>query len=406
MLAPLPLEPIRPQTRPRIAIYPGGLDCLSVGSGQYRYVVDLVRTLHEMQLPLDFVVLGARAEPAPDIASVFHPSNNAWHYRFLPHACGRGSFYLRQARLAHALWGERIDLCHCLHSAIPLLAPCPVVATQHDMMFELFPEYAEAVRSRPYRITRWTVRRRVHRVICVSQTTADDLGRLWRVNASRLDVVHHGTSFATLGRTPGVAVSLPPTLQNLGNGPVLVSPYNLEPRKNLGALLEALARLRPAHSQLMLVLFGGAALTSTRELAFRQHVRRLGLDKNVLLTGPLSDEQLAWLYRKATALVFPSLYEGFGLPVLEAMAAGACVIARGASAMAEVVGEAGVLVETQNPIDLANAIAMLLRDEDRRTRLAAAAKKRAALFTLQRMARQTYECYRKALGLSSADGKI
>ena len=123
-------------------------------------------------------------------------------------------------------------------------------------------------------------------------------------------------------------------------------PYNLEPRKNLAALVSAFAQALPAAPAARLVLYGRAAVTPEREVEFDRTVAALGVRQAIVRTGFLTDDQLGWLYRRATIFAFPSLYEGFGYPVLEAMAAGACVVARGASAMAEVMDEAGVAVET------------------------------------------------------------
>jgi glycosyltransferase involved in cell wall biosynthesis len=179
--------------------------------------------------------------------------------------------------------------------------------------------------------------------------------------------------------------------------PLLVAPYNLEPRKNLDALLAAVARLKEQTPGLMLALYGRAAVDDEREARFRARVSELRLDGAVSLTGFLEDPELAGLMERAEVFVFPSLYEGFGLPVLEAMTRGACVVARGESAMAEVVGDAGVLVETADPEQLAGALGALLRDPARRGRLGARARARAADWTTERMARETLACYERAL---------
>jgi glycosyltransferase involved in cell wall biosynthesis len=126
----------------------------------------------------------------------------------------------------------------------------------------------------------------------------------------------------------------------------------------------------------------------------------LNLEGQVVRTGVLTDSALARLYDQATLFVFPSLYEGFGLPVLEAMAAGKCVLARSASAMVEVVGSAGMLVETRDPEALAAAISKLLADMDLRQELGRAAQERSALFTTERMAQLTYQSYCAALAMS------
>jgi glycosyltransferase involved in cell wall biosynthesis len=381
-------------TVPRVALDLGGLDALSLGNGQYRYLVDLVRGLGRLRPPFRFLVLGVRPSPPPLLAPLFITEPQTWRYLPFLRSIGRGSFYRDQVRLAAVLLLERVDLCHSLHAVVPLLAPCPLVVTQHDLMFELFAEYRPAVRSRPYRMTRWGVRHRARRVLCISATTAADLNRLWQVPMERIDVVHHGTDFAAAGQGD---LDLPPALAALGGGPVLVAPYNLEPRKNLGTLLEAFGRLRQAGLDLKLVLFGRAGATPEREQAFNAQVRRAGVADRIVLSGYLSDAELAWLYRRATLFVFPSLYEGFGLPVLEAMAAGTCVVVRGFSAMAEVVGSAGATTEMSDSSRLANTLAELLRRPERRAAFGEAAQRRAASFTLEKMAGLTAETYGKVL---------
>jgi glycosyltransferase involved in cell wall biosynthesis len=177
----------------------------------------------------------------------------------------------------------------------------------------------------------------------------------------------------------------------------LLSPYNLEPRKNLAGLVRAFACLRPQFPPLRLVLFGNAAWTPERENAFNALIDGLGVRAAVIRLGCVTDAELRWLYRHATLFAFPSCYEGFGLPVLEAMANGGCVVVRNASAMVEVVGDAGALVETIDTPAFAVCIAALLRDPTRRGMLGSAARHRAASFTVERMARLTYESYRQAL---------
>jgi glycosyltransferase involved in cell wall biosynthesis len=268
-----------------------------------------------------------------------------------------------------------------------------VVATLYDLMFELFPDYAEAVRSRPYRIQRWAMRRRARRVIAISETTARDARRLWGLGPDRMDVVALGSRLDAAAGGPAEPPGLPE------GALVVLSPYNLEPRKNLARLLHAMAAIRGSVPAARLVLYGRAAVTPEREAAFARSVEELALGPLLVLTGLLDDADLARWYRRADLFVFPSLYEGFGLPVLEAMAAGACVVARDASAMAEVVGDAGVLVDTTDAAALAETLVSLLADPARRRALGERARRRAAGFTVERMARQTLDVYARALHL-------
>ena len=385
-----------PMAKPRIAIDFSGLDHLSIRNGQYRYAVDLVEGLAGLHLEAEFIVLGSRPLPVAELQALFETPG--WRYLESVRHDGRAAYYRNQLGLAWTALREGVDLLHVLHSPVPVFAPCPMVVTIFDLMYELFPEYAQAARSRSYRIDRWAVTHRARRLISISATTADDLDRLWGIRRTRIDVVPLGSRFVTSTNLHGGNRDRRTRFGELRSGETLLSPYNLEPRKNLEALLKAVAALRREYPQLRLLLFGRAAVDSAREQQFDRSVAELGLHDAVHLLGPLDDTDLAWLYGHTTAFIFPSLYEGFGLPVLEAMASGACVVVRNASAMAEIVGATGVLVETADSDALAAAVAALLDAPERRAQLGAAARQRAAAFTIERMARLTYASYCATLG--------
>jgi glycosyltransferase involved in cell wall biosynthesis len=382
---------------PLIAVDFSTLDHLG-GGGQYRYCVSLMRALASLDVEADFLVLGSGSEAVPELREFVAGRPQRWRYVRFEHSRGRASYWIDQLNYARLLRREGVALFHSLHGLALLWAPCPVVVTQYDLMDELFPEYELARKSRPYRINRWAVRRLANRVICISEATARDLHHLWAIDKGRIDVVQLGSEFSCAPKPhdDGRIYARPP--HERPSNPVLVSPYNLEPRKNLSGLLAALVKLRERYPTLKLLLFGRAAVTPEREAEFQRMVRELKLDDMIAKTGFIEDDDLRRVYRMGDVFVFPSFYEGFGLPVLEAMASGACVVARGASAMAEVVGEAGVLVETKNATALAAAIASLLDDPIRRKELGEAALRRATSFSVERMARLTYRSYRAALG--------
>jgi glycosyltransferase involved in cell wall biosynthesis len=385
------------KTAPLIVIDFSTLDHLDLGGGLYRYGVSLVKALAALAPDADFLLIGSQPKPVVELEEVVTGGSICWRYARFEHSRGRASYWIDQLNYARLLRRESAALFHSLHGLVPLLAPCPVVITQHDLMYELFPEYELARKSRPYRINRWAVRRFVKRVICISEATARDLHDLWAIERTRIDVVSHGSEFSCAADSHDDGRIHAELAHERPSNFVLVSLYNLEPRKNLSGLLAAVVRLRERYPSLKLVLFGRAAVTPAREAEFQRMVRELRLDDVIEQTGFIEDEDLQRLYRASDLFVFPSLYEGFGLPVLEAMASGACVVARGASAMAEVVGDAGALVETKNADVLAAAIASLLEDPRRRRQLGEAARRRARGFSTRRMASLTYASYRAAL---------
>jgi len=368
-------------TRPHIAIDFRWLDQLSICNGQYRYAVDLIRGLAAQHAPSKFLVLGSQAAPVAEIAPVFRDRKH-WQYHSVPRFTGRGALYREQLRYQFLLRRLKVDVLHALHSFVPVFSPIPVVATVYDLMQELFPEYASVVSSRDYRFQRWTLQRFAARAIAISQTTADDLHRLWRFPSERTDTVYLGPELPTAGLG-----------ERRADPPIILAPYNLEPRKNLFRLLEALAQLWYLGRRFQLVLFGRAACNDAREREFQARLDELELRSSTTLTGRISDEKLAELYRSASVFVFPSLYEGFGLPVLEAMSAGVTVVAHNESAMPEVVGDAGLLVDMRSVQAICEGLVAALHSPGLGTRAA----QRACAFSRERMAAETLGVYEKAL---------
>ena len=371
----------------RIAIDATAFDTISRGSGQYRYMVDLVRGLCELDTRDEYFVVGSGGSAPEELESVFNGSTS---FTFVSRAQSqrRGSFFVEQMRWAYWLRRTKIELLHALHTFIPLLTAIPIVATKYDLMIELFPEYEPGRSSQAYRWHRWSARNRVRTLIAISDATAGDLVAVWNIDRTRIAVVPLGVGIV---RADGL------THEYDSARPLLVSPYNLEPRKNLAALLKAVHVVRRAIPHVQLQLYGNAAVTIDRERAFLGLAQALGLDDCIVRTGILSTDELAALYERATVFVFPSLYEGFGLPILEAMRSGCCVVARGTSSMAEVLGDTGLLTETADSEKLAETILLALRDPSLRSMLGERARARSLHYTVNRMARETHDVYLDAL---------
>ena len=285
----------------------------------------------------------------------------------------------------------RVDLLHSLASTAPLRGRFARVVTIHDLIYARFPEAHPGLRDRGMRVLVPAAARRSDRVIAISQSTRSDIVQLLGVSAQRIDVVPQGVN--AIG-----AASAPPEPETrarfaLDQREVVLSLSAKRPHKNLLALLGALALISPERRPL-LVLPG---YSTWHEAELRARAVQLGVDGDVRLLGWLEGEELEGLWALARAFVFPSLYEGFGLPVLEAMARGVPVACSRASSLPEVAGGAALLFDPHSEPAIAQAIERLLGDEAERARLVALGRERAGQFTWRRTARLTLDSYMRAL---------
>ena len=284
-------------------------------------------------------------------------------------------------RLA-AAWG--VDLVHSLASTAPGWGRFRRVTTIHDLHYRTVPEAHFGLRAAGMRLLVPLAARRSHRIIAVSRATRDDVVEYLRVSPDRVDVVHQG-----LGRGSRAA----PREIDTGGRPLLLTAAAKRPHKNLLALLEALALL-PPEGRPLLVLPG---YPTPHEEELKARAEHLGVCGDVRFLGWVDDAEMEGLYAAAEAFVFPSLAEGFGLPVLEAMARGVAVACSNRPPLTEVAGDAALLFDPTSPRAIADAVGRMLRDEDLRQRLRAAGPVRAARFTWSETARRTIRAYRKAL---------
>jgi glycosyltransferase involved in cell wall biosynthesis len=285
-----------------------------------------------------------------------------------------------------------VDLVHSLASTAPLWGRFRRVVTVHDLIYAHFPAAHAGVRDKAMRVLVPAAARRAHRVIADSQSTRDDLVELVGLPAERIDVVPLGLG-AVRRSAPTPPVQLRERLR-LGDHPIVLSLSAKRPHKNLLALIGALARI-PAESRPVLVLAG---YPTEHEAQLRELTRSLGLDEHVRFPGWLSEADVEGLWAIAAAFVFPSLYEGFGLPVLEAMVRGVPVACSNASSLPEVAGDAALLFDPRDEGALAVALERLLDDAALAQRLRVAGRERARQFTWERSARATIDSYRRALG--------
>jgi glycosyltransferase involved in cell wall biosynthesis len=289
------------------------------------------------------------------------------------------------------LWQEKIDLLHSLAFVTPLLSPCPSVITIYDLGFLIFPQgFRHSKRLYLTLLTRPSARK-ARRIITISESTKRDTVRLLGVSSKKVDVVYCGVDKAFHPLPEGEVASF---RQKHGLPErIILFVGTIEPRKNVVRLIEAYSRLRDGQVKLVI---GGARGWLYEEVFAR--VEELDLAGDVLFPGYIPPDELRLWYNAAELFVYPSLYEGFGLPPLEAMACGTPVLTSNVSSLPEVVGEAGLTVDPVDSEGLAEAMNQVLGDGALRQSMREQGLARAGRFSWARAARETVEVYRRALG--------
>jgi alpha-1,3-rhamnosyl/mannosyltransferase len=297
--------------------------------------------------------------------------------------------------LSWRLWRLRLDLYHATHYVLPLVVPCKAVVTIHDIIHLLYPEFLPSRLAFFYaqRMIRGSLER-AQRVITVSQNTRSDLLRHFSVDGRHIEVVYNGVEAAFHRRLDEAELAV--WMQRLDlRRPYLLFVGNPKPHKNLDNVVQAFAKaLAIHHFEGDLVCVGGPP---EADLRTQQRAAAAGVADRLRLLGQVPDEALPAIYQGATLFLYPTLYEGFGLPVVEAMASGVPVITSNTSALREVGEGSAQLV---NPLDveaLARAIAHSMADPEHRASLAELGRRRAREFSWERAGRRTLAIYRSVI---------
>ena len=301
-----------------------------------------------------------------------------------------------------------VDLFHIPLNAVPIWMPRPYLVTIHDMSTLLFASHHSGYRSnlRHFYLRRGLLR--ADRVMTVSSATRRDVESVLGVPASRIRVVYNApdpifcqASAPALANGRGQGPAYPPDTQRLLERyhihyPFLLYVGRTNPQKNIPRLVEAFAVLRgelqdnPRFQDLRLIIIGDEI---ARHPALRHAVIQSRVEDVVRFLGFVPIETLRAFYQTASAFVFPSLYEGFGLPPLEAMACGTPVVCSSISSLPEVVGKAAVIVNPENVFDIARGMREVLLDEPLRDRLIAEGIKHARQFSWERTAAEVLQAY-------------
>ncbi|HAR54688.1 TPA: glycosyltransferase family 1 protein [Patescibacteria group bacterium] len=269
---------------------------------------------------------------------------------------------------------------------LPVSRRCRQVITFHDLVFELFPQfYTWKSRLWQWQMSYPYLSRTADQLIAVSRSTKHDLEKIYRVDPVKIQVIYEGIEpsyFIPVGELAILA------LKEKFNIPGRYLYYigSLEPRKNVVAIVRTLAYLKTQNVNMKLVISG--AKSWLEEPVFAE-IEKLNLQQEVIFTGPVTEsDKIAWL-QGAAIFVFPSLYEGFGLPVLEAFAAGCPVVTSNVSSLPEVAGEAALLVDPNDQTVINEAVYQLCADKNMADELIKQGRERAKQFTWEKTAKET-----------------
>jgi len=314
-----------------------------------------------------------------------------------------GWAYRQRVGMARAVRAGKVDLLHVGYGHARPLGhfDCPRVVTCHDLIPLLFPEHYSDWQEGWASGRRWLDARRYHgadHVIAISRATADDLMRLLELPAKKISIVPNGIDLSKWKPQPSVRDAGARARFHVEARPYLVYAGDADWRKNAEGMLAGLAGARARLKGEDLCLVWAGLLREDRRRGVIERARAFGVEEALILTGFVSDDELHALYRGALAALFVSHAEGFGYPVLEAMALGCPVITSNCSSLPELAEGAALLVDPKNHAAIADAILTMAESGNERKRLIELGKARSKTFSVERQARDTLEVYAAVLG--------
>jgi len=364
------------------------------GGGIGRYVRELIAALAALDSKTDYrlFVSGtaqAMLPEAPGLNFTWRPTRltpkwtaRLWHRARLP--------------LPVETFTGRVRLFHATDFTLPPTLPgTRTLLTVHDLSFVRAPETASpSLRAYLNAVVPRSVRRADH-ILADSQATKDDLIALYGTSAEKVTVLLSGVNPRFTPITDAGALRAVRQKYKIGDGRYILCVGTVQPRKNYERIIRALGALPSQHREVKLVICGGKGWLME---SIEQTVAELGLDRCVVLPGFADDADLPALYSGAALFAFPSLYEGFGLPILEAFRCGTPVLTSANSSLSEVAGAAAVMVDPYSVEAIRDGLLCLLDDADLRARLVAVGKQRAESFTWDAAARNLLDVYAQLAG--------
>jgi glycosyltransferase involved in cell wall biosynthesis len=365
----------------RVAIDARKLHDFGIGT----YIRNLLKQLARIDPDTEYVLLCSEADMG--VASTLGPNFRSVLER-------SPNYSIReQWHVPWALRRERPDVYHAPHYVLPLAVTSPSVVTIHDCIHLMFPQYLPNRGAYLYaRSMMWAAARRADAILTVSEASKRDILRFFNVRPEKVVVVHNAIDERLWIPPAEEDVARVRERYQLEHGFVLYA-GNIKPHKNLERLIDAFHEIRRGEfEELKLIIIGDEI---SKLPALRRAVHRHHLHKHVRFLGYVSDETLAILYRLAAVFVFPSLYEGFGLPPLEAMASGTPVVTSNVSSLPEVTGDAAVLVDPHDTSSIVQGIRSVLSDPALADALRRKGPIRAREFSWERSVAKTRELYQR-----------
>jgi len=293
------------------------------------------------------------------------------------------------------IWTSKPDLFHALSLQAPIYCTCPLIVTILDPSVLLFPQYFNWWFRNHSRYILPLVARRADMIITISEFSKNEIHRYLNIPLEKIVVTYVGVSALFTKYKNNDARIANFCARNQIEQPFILHVGSFEPRKNIPALLEAYAILKKRGiCQHRLVFTGGTRWKSSGIIS---KIDELGLQNDISILGYIPEEELPVLYNAADLLVYPSLYEGFGMPVVEAMACGCPVITSNTTSLPEITGMAGIIVDPNNYRELADAISLVIQDSQLKQKMRRQGLEQANFFSWERCAQQTMSIYKQVM---------
>ena len=371
----------------RIGIDATALPAQPVGAGNY--IIQFVKALAKMDIDYELIVFAQKSKR--DLFDI--PNDENLHWVIVPDKSPMYRLIWEQTTFPRLVHRAEVDILHSLHYTQPIRLGCPSIVTIHDMTFFLFPDLHTRSKRLFFPFAIRSSVRRADALIAISESTRQDSIRLLGVSPQKIFTTQLGITDEFRVVKDNELLASVREKYDLPEEFVLYVGL-VEPRKNIPFLIRAYKSLADEGIKHNLVIVG--RIGWMYQEVFKQ-IEELGLEGRVQFTGYLPQDDLPMVYNLASLFVYPTKYEGFGLPALEAMACGTPVVTTAISSLPEIVGDAGMLIPPGDEQALASAMAEVLHDSTLFNQLRTRGLQRSEHFTWERTAQQTLKVYQQVL---------